>query len=698
MKPTDLPLLYSAGRPVLLPGGRVLVAVSHPDLDSDRSDSRLVLIAADGSRRDFTAGPRDSEPVLSPDGTTVAFLRAGASGPAQLHVIPVDGGEARRITDHKLGASSPVFSPDGRTIAYLAAVPETGRYGTDAKVGAEGEPPRRFTTMSYRQDGRGFVLDKPEQIFLVAADADTVSTTGDPAHSVADGASEVRPVPVTAEPRGAAKPAFSADGSALVYSRPTGPDDITSELVRVRLPDRATDAADRATDAAGRATDAAGRATDAADPGTDATGPAGPEVLVTGIGGVGLPTVAGETLFFAGESFSGNDFPGHTTGLWSVPMAGGTPRRLTDEQTVHLEAIDPVATGDVVLIAVQNRGAVELRAVPATADNAPLDDLPVLLGGQRAVKAFAVAEGRLAAVVGDVSSFAEVVTADLDSAVGTAVTVTDERTVTDLGAALASTGLGRVLELNGATADGYPVHGWLALPEGPGPHPVLLNVHGGPHAAYTWSLFDEAQTYTGAGYAVVMGNPRGSSGYGKEHGRAVVNAMGTVDVDDVLTLLDVALRHEGLDRNRVGVMGGSYGGFMTSWLASHAPDRFVAGISERAVNAWDSFAGASDIGHYFAQAYVGADRDTQWAHSPLAYADKIDIPLLIIHSEHDWRCPLEQAQRLFTALRLRGAEAEMMLFPAEGHELSRSGRPRHRQQRFEAILDWWQRHLPVDQG
>lgn len=667
MKPTDLPLLYSVAAPVLLPGGRLLVAVSHPDLDADRTDSRLVLITADGSRRDFTAGPRDSEPVLSPDGTTVAFLRAGASGPAHLHVIPVDGGEARRITNHQLGASAPVFSPDGRAIAYLAAVPDTGRYGTDTKIKADGEPPRRFTTMSYRQDGRGFVLDKPEQIFVVAADADTISPASDQSGNSSDGASGVSPSALTAEPRGAAKPAFTADGSSLIYARSTGPDDITSELVRVPF----------------------------ADPATDATAPAEPEVLVTGIGRLGMPVVAGETLFFAGESFRGNDFPGHTTGLWSVPLAGGSPRRLTDEHTVHLEPIDPVVIGDVVLIAVQNRGASELRAVPAATDHAALGDLPVLIGGQRVVKAFAAADGRLAAVVGDPSSFAEVVTADLDSS-DTGLTLTSERTVTDLGAALASTGLGRMLELNGATADGYPVHGWLVLPEGPGPHPVLLNVHGGPHAAYTWSLFDEAQTYMSAGYAVVMGNPRGSSGYGKDHGRAVVKAMGTVDVDDVLTLLDVALQRDDLDPNRVGVMGGSYGGFMSSWLASHAADRFVAGISERAVNAWDSFAGASDIGHFFAEAYVGADRDTQWAHSPLADADKIDIPLLLIHSEHDWRCPLEQAQRLYTALKLRGAEAEMVLFPAEGHELSRSGRPRHRQQRFEAILDWWQQHLPVD--
>jgi len=196
----------------------------------------------------------------------------------------------------------------------------------------------------------------------------------------------------------------------------------------------------------------------------------------------------------------------------------------------------------------------------------------------------------------------------------------------------------------------------------------------------------------------VLGNPRGSAGYGQPHGRAVVGAFGTVDVDDVLALLDEALTRPECDPTRVGVMGGSYGGFMTSWLCSHVPNRFTAAISERALNAWDSFAGSSDIGYYFAQAYVGADRDAQWAASPLAYADRIDIPLLIIHSERDWRCPLEQAQRLFVALKRRGAEVEMLLFPGEGHELSRSGRPRHRRQRFEAILAWWDRYLPVSAG
>jgi dipeptidyl aminopeptidase/acylaminoacyl peptidase len=250
-------------------------------------------------------------------------------------------------------------------------------------------------------------------------------------------------------------------------------------------------------------------------------------------------------------------------------------------------------------------------------------------------------------------------------------------------------------ELSGTAPDGYPVHGWLVLPDGDGPHPVLLAVHGGPHTQYGWGLFDEAQVYASAGYAVVLGNPRGSSGYGQEHGRAIVGAMGTVDVDDLLALLDAAVSRPDLDGDRVGVMGGSYGGFMTSWLAGHTGRRFAAAISERAVNAWDSFSGASDIGHFFTDGYVGLDRDEQWARSPLAHADGIEIPFLIVHSEQDWRCPVEQAQRLFVALRSRGADTELLLFPGEGHELSRSGRPKHRLQRFEAILSWWAEHLPL---
>ena len=156
---------------------------------------------------------------------------------------------------------------------------------------------------------------------------------------------------------------------------------------------------------------------------------------------------------------------------------------------------------------------------------------------------------------------------------------------------------------------------------------------------------------------------------------------------------DAALSTGGVDPDRVGVMGGSYGGFMTAWLAGHAGERFRAAIVERAVTAWDSFLGSSDIGFVFAPEYVGTDPAAIERQSPLTYADKIDLPVLVIHSEEDWRCPVEQAQRLYVALKLRGVPAELLLFPGEGHELSRSGRPSHRLARFDAILDWWSRHL-----
>jgi dipeptidyl aminopeptidase/acylaminoacyl peptidase len=237
------------------------------------------------------------------------------------------------------------------------------------------------------------------------------------------------------------------------------------------------------------------------------------------------------------------------------------------------------------------------------------------------------------------------------------------------------------------------VHGWLVSPPGDGPHPLLLLIHGGPFTQYSCALFDEAQVYAGAGYAVLMGNPRGSSGYGQAHGRSIMGNVGEASAVDLLALLDAALARPDLDGTRVGVLGGSHGGFMTTWLAAHHGDRFKAAISERALNAVDSFTGSSDIGWFFADDLYGPDPDQQRAQSPLTYADQIAIPMLIIHSEQDWRCPVEQAQRLFVALRRREVPVELLLFPGEGHELSRSGLPSHRLARFEAILDWWARYL-----
>ncbi|MCC6375552.1 MAG: S9 family peptidase, partial [Microbacteriaceae bacterium] len=229
-----------------------------------------------------------------------------------------------------------------------------------------------------------------------------------------------------------------------------------------------------------------------------------------------------------------------------------------------------------------------------------------------------------------------------------------------------------------------------------GLHPVLLNIHGGPYTQYTGTVFDEVQVYVEAGYAVVMCNPRGASGYGQAHGRAIRHQMGALDFTDIIDFLEGALEaNPSFDPNRIGVMGGSYGGYMTAWIIGH-DDRFKGAIVERGFLDPVGFVGTADIGDFFGDEYLGTDPIKVAAQSPQEFVENVSTPTLILHSEQDLRCPLSQGERYYLALKRRGVEAEMLIFPGENHELSRSGQPRHRLQRFEAILEWWNRYLPVE--
>jgi dipeptidyl aminopeptidase/acylaminoacyl peptidase len=640
MRPRDLEHLRVPSSPSLSPDGSVVaVAVTRIDLAADAYRSDVWLVPTDGSAapRRFTGGPRDSRPRFSPDGRWLAFLRAGpgdADRP-QVHVMPADGGEARQVCKHPLGAEWIVWSPDSTRLAYLARVPEPGRYGTAEGVPPEKEPPRRITTLQYRLDNLGFTIDRRPQVFVVDALAE-----------------DAVPLQVTLGDFDHDEPAWSPDGRwlAFVSARHERRDGDVLSDVFVAPAD------------GGDARQVTRTTTPVARPAFSPDG---------------------RTIWFCGEG--GADIAGRNSGLWSVPADGSEPpRRRTDAErwnTAELSSPDvpPLLVDDDAVTTVSlERGAVCLYRFPAT------DGEPVrLLGGSRQVAGYDRRGGVLAAVVADATSAGEVLVLR-DGA---------ERVVSGFGASLARSCSLRPMQERFATApDGAPVHGWLLKPAGTGPFPVLLVIHGGPFTQFGYRLFDEAQVYAAAGYAVVMGNPRGSSGYGEAHGRSIVGDFGNRDTADLLALLDTVLADPDLDGSRVGVMGGSYGGLMTTWLVGHT-DRFRAAISERACNAYDSFEGSSDIGWLFVRDYLGTDPERLRASSPLAFADRIRTPMLLIHSEHDWRCPIEQVQRLFVALKQRGAEVELLLFPGEGHELSRSGLPSHRIARFEAILDWWERHL-----
>ena len=251
------------------------------------------------------------------------------------------------------------------------------------------------------------------------------------------------------------------------------------------------------------------------------------------------------------------------------------------------------------------------------------------------------------------------------------------------------------------TRAGLEIDCWVMRPAGfvPGRrYPTLLCIHGGPHAQYGHVFFDEFQVYAGAGYAVIFANPRGGQGYGEAFAEAVVGDWGGGDYADVMAAVDEALRrHPFIDPDRLGVLGGSYGGFLTSWIVGHT-DRFKAACSERAVNCQYTMFGTSDIGHSFNMVEMGGplpweDLARYIERSPLTYAKNIVTPLLIIHSEDDLRCPIEQAEQLFVALKKLRREVRFVRFPGENHEMSRSGKPRHRLERFRHILEWFDAHL-----
>ena len=636
---------------------------------ADRLDQRS---SGRTTARRLTHGGHDTAPAISPDGTRVAFLRAEEDAPAQICLTSLAGGEPVTLTDHPLGAGAPSWRPDGSRLAYAARVPEPGRYGTEDADGRRPEPdaeaPRLISQPSYRLDDLGFTRDRRKHLFVL----EVPPATGPAA---AETALPLTPRQLTDGDVDDYHPAWSPDGSLLAFvsARHDGREtDLRTGVHTVRV-------------------EAGGEAGGEADVET-------PRPVVEADLGVAAARWLPDhrLVLVAGElGDDGTDFVGRPPRLWVSETAVGGDRvgltALTGPE-VYVEAgdaADLVLLDGRIVVREWHRGSVRLIAVdPGDLDTgADPADPEVLMDGSLAVSGHAAAGSTLVASVSTPDRAGDLARVGDD----------EPNWLTDLSTRLRTAGLRPVRDLVAEAPDGPQVHGWLVLPDpgvhGEGPYPVLLNIHGGPFAQYDWGLFDEAQIYAGAGYAVLQCNPRGSAGYGAEHGRSIRHRMGTVDAEDVLAFLDHGLTDPALDAERVGVLGGSYGGYLTALLTTRTT-RFVAAIVERGYLDPISFVGSSDIGWYFPGGYHGSTGAMR-EQSPMAAVDQVSTPSLVIHSEHDWRCPVEQGQRWFTALRANGVPTELLLFPGEGHELSRSGRPRHRRQRFEHILRWWQRYLPL---
>lgn len=631
------------------PDGRsVASVVATTNLEKNATYTQVWL---DGAP--LSGGDHDGSPTWSPDGRFLAFTsrRGEKIGDSTLHVLPItQPGETRQICTMPDGLGDVAWSPDGAWVAFTSRTRDE-RY---TQPDESWQAPRKVERLFSRLNGENWTFDRPNHVHVVAA----------------DGTGAVRNLtPGEFQHHGVA---WLPDSSAVITSaarHDSWDTDLARDLYLIPL-----DADDH---------------------------PDGIQALTAHDGDYSMPSVApdGSRVAFVGHSelltlpvnahvgviaLAGSPVPAADV-VWA---SGALDRSFYP--TIGLRS--PVWQDDATLLSVaEDRGDTHLFVVSADGSMAPA---PVTTGPLGVTK-FDAAAGTIATLQTTIDQPAELF---VDGQRSTHVT---QR-------------LGSVLlpweKFTVPTTDGTDeIDAWIMRPadfDETESYPVLLNVHGGPFTQYGEYFFDEAQAQAAAGFVVVMGNPRGGSGRHTSWGQAVLGpkhpiapgtGWGSVDVDDVLSIIDGALdRYAFCDRDRVGMLGGSYGGFMATWLAANHGDRFRAFCSERAVNNLLSEEWSSDIATAFKTEHGPShieDPKVYMDHSPIGKVRDIDKPMLLIHSEEDWRCPIVQAEELWIALKLLDKDVDFYRFPAENHELSRSGSPVHRVQRFEIILDWFAEKL-----
>ncbi len=665
LKPPDLARLISVSDPTVSPDGAyVAYVVSRVDMEANRYRSAVWLAPTDGSEPPWqlTSGEEsDSRPAWAPDSRRLAFTSTRGRDDdkkATLHVVPVGrSGETVTLAVRDESMDGVVWSPDGRRLAFASRV-RAARWadGDDDRA----RPPRKISRLMPRLDSVGWTIDRPTQLFVVPA----------------DGSAEPRRV--TWDDVEYGEPSWAPDsrGLATTAARHVDADLGTANDVWVVDVDAAQDLLDPESPGGDRPEPQRVTTTDASYS-MPSWQPDGEQIAVLrNVEGIGYRHTQVAVVDSTGEA--------------RVVTAA-----LDRSCAPFPGARAPVWRGGRLLFSIEDRGRVPLLEVSVDRG----DDLRRVVEGNRWVTGY---DAR-----GDVVAY----TATSADAPPELFVLRDgvERQVTShqdaFGAACSPLTPERFTV---SAADGRELDAWALLPPGfepGGSYPALLNIHGGPHTQYGERWFDELQLYASAGYVVLYANPRGSTGYDEASARVLISPASTEDPGegwgppafaDLMRVVDAALeRYPAIDAERLGVMGGSYGGYMTSWIIGHT-DRFAAACSERAVNNIASLEWSSDAAGYFWYAMGASPLDAPEEYSrqsPITYVRDITTPVLILHSEDDLRCPPEQADALWVALRQLRREVEYYRFPAESHELTRSGSPKHRVQRAELLLEWFGRRL-----
>jgi dipeptidyl aminopeptidase/acylaminoacyl peptidase len=627
-------------------GRRVAYVVTTVEREKNGYTSAIWMVDADGSgaAHRFTAGTaKDASPRWSPDGSLLAFL-SDRAGKNQVFVMHADGGEAWQLTSCPNGAGEIAWSPNSRSIYFVTKVePEE----------AEDEKPksdvRVVTALRYKLDGEGFFDGKTRHVHVVDVD-------GGEARTVTSGAAHC------------IQPAPSPDERYLAFVSNRTPDRENNTLSDIWVRDLHNGDERRVTPEDGSyATPAWSPNGLLAYTGHPVVAPYGPVTLddlyVWDPNTDEIRGLLGRLDREPGNSAIADARYGVPAHLPVWDAAGGGVRTLVSDQ------------GSIHIVACPLDGAIERHAE-----------------GVRDVQSFTVARnGTIAFAASTFAMPSEVFVCRPDGS--------EERLTTTNDTFFEGIELGEVEEVRYESDPGVEVHGWLIRPPDFHPatrYPAIIEIHGGPHGMYGTGFFHEMQVLAARGYVVLFTNPRGSTGYGQAFVAAAMGDWGGADYRDVMAGVGVLEALDYVDPARLGVTGGSYGGYLTNWIIGQTT-RFKAAVTQRSTCNRMSAYGTSDLNMTYNDWEYGGTPYDNVAHylerSPITYVKQVETPLLILHSENDLRCPITQGEELFVALKKLGKPVEFVRFPDESHNLSRSGQPKHRVERLERLCGWFDTFL-----
>ncbi len=628
--------LQFASEPSISSNGRFVACVVTEVAEDKKSYTSGIYLSTDDQEvQRFTSGQhKDSQPQFSPNNQQMVFTRV-VDGKPQLFIVPLQGGEPRQLTKLKSGASSPRFCDDGTRIAFLSR-------GDWSDAALEDGQPRIVESVRYKSNGIGgvgFLPPEPLALYTLTLETEKIEC-------VSSHTTDIESF------------AWLPDGWGLVFTAARNPEAAvrwSSEVFLLML------------------------------------GKKKPRRLTDFKGYIGQIAVSPNGLRFAvlaDPDFA--DQPGDLH-LYSAKLESNTvlepvgKHDLWIGQTInadtHLGAFSlaPVWLNDTTILALAQKGG--SSGVYEFALDGSIK--PRIEPQFSSVPAFAAcADGRIAYLLEHHAHPCEL------HFVG--------HQLSQFNPSAAA----RELEHIQITRDGFTIEGWLMQPlevKRGKKYPVVLNVHGGPATAWGYAYMNEFQTLAAAGYAVAFCNIRGSTGYGDAQTAGIRGDYLNGDFDDLMAFLDACLeKHTFLDAKRTAIVGGSYGGLMVNWAIGHTK-RFKAAITDRSICNWISFYGTSDIGYRFVprelRGQVPHNFEALWQKSPLKYVKNVKTPCLILHSEEDHRCPIEQAEQWFVALKTLNVPTRFVRVPGESHELSRGGRPDRRVFRLNEYLAWLEQHL-----